>query len=190
MECQSGAGPEKNIRTWGQLGLTGDWKDKPVQPYGRPLKYHQQLHIERLIFKGGDKWNEELKEYAHDETPAGATKLSTQSLLEDLSNDKYGIAYSNRGYAAQDKVKQIAVSDKPNGPFVEMTIETVQNPTYPLFEEEYFYLNRNPGQPIDPKIKEFLRYVLSRQGQTEVMRDGKFLPLTEAVVREHLKKIE
>jgi len=183
-------GPEKNIRTWGQLGLAGEWKDKPIHVYGRPLKYHQQLHIERLIFKGGDKWNEALKEYAHDETPAGVTKLSTQSLLEDLSNDKYGIAYSNRGYAAQDKVKEIAVSEKPNGPFVQMTIETVQNRTYPLFEEEYFYLNRKPGEPMDPKIKEFLRYVLSRQGQAAVMRDGKFLPLTGAVVREQLKKLE
>ena len=182
-------GPEKNIRTWGQLGLTGEWKDKPIHAYGRPLKYHQQLHIERLIFKGGDKWNENLKEYAHDETPAGVTKLSTQSLLEDLSNDKYGIAYSNRGYAAQDKVKEIAVSKKPEGPFVEMTIETVQNRTYPLFEEEYFYLNRQPGKPIDPKIKEFLRYVLSRQGQAAVMRDGKFLPLTGAVVGKQLQKL-
>ncbi len=141
-------GPELNIRTWGQLGLTGEWKDKPIHVYGRPLKYHQQLHIERLIFHGGDKWNETLREYAHDESPAGEQKVSTASLLEDLSKDKYAIAYSNRGYPAQSKVKELAVAEKDGGPYVEMTIGTVQNRSYPLFAEEYFYLNRKPGTAV------------------------------------------
>ena len=183
-------GPELNIRTWGQLGLTGEWKDKPIHVFGRPLKYHQQLHIERLIFHGGDKWNETLREYAHDESPAGEQKVSTASLLEDLSKDKYAIAYSNRGYPAQSKVKELAVSEKDGGPFVEMTIGTVQNRSYPLYAEEYLYLNRKPGTAVDPKVKEFLRYVLSQEGQQEVMRDGKFLPLTAAAAREQLQKLQ
>lgn len=183
-------GPEKNIRTWGQLGLTGEWADKPINVYGRPLKYHQQLHIERLIFKGGDKWNEKLREYAHDESASGEQKVSSQSLLEDLSKDRYGIAYSNLGYPAQTKVKMLAIAEKEGGPYVEMTIETIQNRTYPLFAEEYFYINRKPGTPVDPKVKEFLRYVLSREGQQEVMHDGKFLPLTGEVARALLKKLE
>ena len=182
-------GPEQNIRTWGQLGLTGEWKDKPIHVYGRPLKYHQQLHIERRIFRGGDKWNETLREYAHDETSTGQQKISTASLLEDLSKDKYGIAYSNRGYPEQSKVKQLAVAEKDAGPYVEVTIETVQNRTYPLYSEEYLYINRKPGTPIDPKVREFLRYVLSQEGQQEVMRDGKFLPLTPAAAREQLQKL-
>jgi len=183
-------GPEENIRSWGQLGLTGEWKDKPIHVYGRPLKYHQQLHIERLIFKGGDKWNERLREYAHDETPAGVQKVSTQSLLEDLSRDRYGIAYSNLGYPAQTKVKPLAIAEKEGGPYVEMTIETVQNRTYPLFAEEYLYINRKPGQPIEPKTREFLRYILSRGGQQEVVHDGKFLPLTADAARAQTKKLE
>jgi phosphate transport system substrate-binding protein len=180
----------ENIRTWGQLGLKGAWANKPINVYGRPLKYHQQLHIERLIFKGGDKWNEKLREYAHDETPSGDTKLSSQSLLEDLSKDKYGIAYSNLGYPAAVKVKYLAVAEKEGSPYVEMTIESVQNRTYPLAAEEYLYINRKPGQPIDPKVKEFLRYVLSREGQQEVVHDAKFLPMTAELVREQLKKLE
>ena len=111
------------------------------------------------------------------------------SLLEDLSKDKYGIAYSNRGYPAQSKVKELAVAEKDGGPFVEMTIGTVQNRSYPLYSEEYFYLNRKPGTAVDPKVKEFLRYVLSQEGQQEVMRDGKFLPLTAAAAREQLQKL-
>ena len=183
-------GPELNIRTWGQLGLTGEWKDKPIHVYGRPLKYHQQLHIERLIFHGGDKWNETLREYAHDEVAGGEQKISTASLLEDLSKDKYGIAYSNRGYPAEIKVKQLAVAEKDGGPYVQMSIETVQNRTYPLYAEEYLYFNRKSGTPVDPKVREFLRYVLSQEGQREVMRDGKFLPLTAAAAREQLQKLQ
>ena len=183
-------GPELNIRTWGQLGLTGEWKDKPIHVYGRPLKYHQQLHIERLIFHGGDKWNETLREYAHDEMAGGEQKISTASLLEDLSKDKYGIAYSNRGYPAEINVKQLAVAEKDGGPYVQMSIETVQNRTYPLYAEEYLYFNRKPGTPVDPRVREFLRYVLSQDGQQEVMRDGKFLPLTAAAAREQLQKLQ
>jgi phosphate transport system substrate-binding protein len=183
-------GPEKNIRTWGQLGLTGEWKDKSINVYGRPLKYHQQLHIERQVFGGGDKWNEKIREYAHDESPGGDTKLSTQSLLEDLSNDRYGIGYSNLGYPAAVRVKMLAVAANSGGPYVEMTIENVQNRTYPLAGEEYFYVNRKPGRPLEAKLKEYLRYVLSREGQQEVMRDGKFLPLTAKIAAEQLKKLE
>jgi len=59
-----------------------------------------------------------------------------------------------------------------------------------LIGEEYWYLNREPGRPIDPKLREYLRYTLSREGQEAVVRDGKFLPLTPAVVAEQLRKLE
>jgi phosphate transport system substrate-binding protein len=54
----------------------------------------------------------------------------------------------------------------------------------------FFYVNRDPKKPVDPKVKEFLRYILSREGQEQVMRDGKYLPLTAEAVREQLKKLD
>ena len=57
-------------------------------------------------------------------------------------------------------------------------------------DEVYFYINREPGKPVDPKVKEFLRFLLSRQGQEAVVRDGKLLPLPAATVREQLQKLE
>jgi phosphate transport system substrate-binding protein len=51
-------------------------------------------------------------------------------------------------------------------------------------------MNRNPKKPLDPKLKEYLRFILSREGQEQVVRDGKYLPLTAEVVREELKKLE
>jgi phosphate transport system substrate-binding protein len=73
---------------------------------------------------------------------------------------------------------------------VELTIDNVQNRTYPLADEVYIYLNREPGHPVDPKLKEYLRYILSREGQEAIMRDGKYLPLTADQVREQLRKLD
>jgi len=82
----------------------------------------------------------------------------------------------------------VAATD--GGPFVEHTLETVQNRTYPLFQEAYFYTSVKPGTALEPNVKEFLRYVLSQEGQELVQKDGKYLPLTAEVVRDELKKLK
>jgi hypothetical protein len=53
----------------GAIGLTGAWADKPIHVYGRPLKYNIQLGFERKVFHGGDVWNENTLEYAHEMNP-------------------------------------------------------------------------------------------------------------------------
>ena len=71
-----------------------------------------------------------------------------------------------------------------------LTMETVHDRTYPLYDEIYMYVDQAKDKSIDPKVKEFLRFILSREGQAAVMRDGKYLPLTAEVVREQLRKLE
>lgn len=182
-------GPEGNIRTWGQLGLTGEWKDKPINIYGGNFRRHEQFVIERRVMHGGTKWNEKTREYANYVGSDGKTVPALDQSMIDLSNDRYGISYNSMDYL-NAKTKAVALAMSEAGPYIEPTLESVQNRTYPLFSEEYFLVNRKPGTPIDPKIKEYLRYVLSRQGQQGVIRDGKFLPLTTEVVRQQLKKLE
>jgi phosphate transport system substrate-binding protein len=181
----------ENIRTWGQLGLTGEWKDKPIHVYAVNLRFHAPRLFERLVFKGGDKWNENLREYSNRAKPDGSLGLTSELMMADLSKDPYGIAVSHGGIIhLTPQTKVLPLAAKEGGPYVELTIDNVQNRTYPLFEEEYWYVNRRPGQPLDPKLKEFLKYTLSREGQEAVARDGKFLPLTGEVVREQLRKLE
>ena len=185
-------GPEKNIRTWGQLGLTGDWANKPIHVYGYNLQFHFPQEIESRAFGGvSGKWNENLIEYDNLAQPDGSFKLAGQLMLEDLAKDPYGIVYCAGGNAwLTPQVKPIALSVKTGDPAYELTLENVRERKYPMYADVFFYIDRDPKKPVDPKVKEFLRYILSSEGQTQVMRDGKYLPLTAETVRAQLKLIE
>src|SRR3989440_1296207 len=182
-------GPEKNIRTWGQLGLKGEWADKPIHVYGFNLRYNTATDFADKVLKASDKWNENIHAYAHIVQPDGKRYIQADQITDALARDKYGIAY-NRYRGERPNIRRLAVAATDGGPFVEHTLETVQNRTYPLFQEAYFYTSVKPGTSLEPNVKEFLRYVLSQEGQAEVQRDGKYLPLTAAVVREQLKKLD
>ena len=182
-------GPEGNIRTWGQLGLTGEWADKPITPYGLNERYHQATEISDRILKGSDKWNERLRVYANYVTADG--KLS-RSLNDDLIKDKYGIAYvaapTKKSLPPELKVLELAVDD--SGPYYKYSYETLRTRRYPLYDEVYAYADQKPGQPLDPKVREYLRFIVSREGQAEVMRDGKYLPLTAELSKAELEKLK
>jgi len=185
-------GPEKNIRTWGQLGLTGEWANKPIHVYGYNLQFHFPQEIESRAFGGvSGKWNENLIEYDNLAQPDGSFKLAGQLMLEDLAKDPYGIVYCAGGNAwLTPQVKPIALSVKTGDPAYELTLENVRERKYPMYADVFFYIDRDPKKPVDPKVKEFLRYILSSEGQTQVMRDGKYLPLTAETVRSQLKLLE
>ena len=180
---------KENIRTWGQLGLTGEWADKPISVYGLNLRYNNCDMFEHVVFRGGDKWNERLHEYANYARPDGTLAIAAGEMIKDLERDRYGIGWSGIQNVTLG-TKALAVAATDGGSYVPLTIENVQNRSYPLAFEMFFYINRKPGTPIDPKVKEFLRYVLSREGQEAVQRDGKYLPLTAEVVHEQRKKLE
>lgn len=186
-------GPECNIRTWGQLGLDGDWKDQPIRIFGYTLKYNFPDEIHTRVFKGGFKWNEKLREFANKTNPDGTIYLAGQQMLDELSKDKYAIAYVAGGVSMitpRHQVKPVALAYKDGGPYVDLTIENVQKRTYPMYADVFFFVNRVPGKPLDPKVREFVRYVLSREGQAQVVRDGKYLPLTAEVALEQRKLLD
>ncbi len=182
-------GPEKNIRTWGQLGLTGEWKNKPINPYGLNLRYEQSLRIANPILKGSDKWNESIKLFANFTDANGKLITAAQQVMERLDHDKYGIGYGGV-MNLTPQTRSIPIAEKDSGPFVPLTLESVHDRIYPLIGETYFYLNRKPGARLEPRIREFVRYILSRQGQQAVARDGKYLPLTAAALVEQRKKLD
>jgi len=173
---------DKNIRTWGQLGLTGEWKNESIHVYGLNLRYDTATKFSDKVLKGSDKWNENLVVYANYARPDGSLAIGAELLMEDLSRDPYGIAYSGIQNLTKD-TKALAIAASPESRPVEMTMDSVRNRTWLLHQRETWVLNRKPGTQLSPKVLEFMRYVLSREGQEEVVRDGKFLPLTGDVVR-------
>ena len=182
-------GPEKNIRRWGEVGLKGAWANQTINPYGLNLRYEQSLRIANPILKGSDKWNERIKLFANFTGADGKLVTAAQQVMEHISADRYGIGYGGL-MNLTPQTKAIAISVVDDGPYIPLTLETAQNRTYPLIGETYIYLNRKPGSPIDPKIREFVSYVLSREGQQAVARDGKYLPLTATVLRKQRQKLE
>lgn len=175
-----------NVRRWGQLGLRGEWANKPINVYGYPTTVWGPSDIapgaafffRSHVLDGADKWKAAISEYETGEQIADA-----------LGKDRYGIAYTALGFQTP-LVKPIALAGADGTSPVELTKETVASRQYPLARSVYIFIDRTPGEPVDAKVKEFLRYVLSRQGQQDVAEDGGYLPLTAEMVREQLKKID
>jgi phosphate transport system substrate-binding protein len=179
----------QNIRTWGQLGLTGEWADRPIHVYGVNLRYHQAIRFEDQVMHGSAKWNPELREYANYSKPDGTLAIGASMMVEDLANDPYGICYSEVNFTAPGtKTVSLAPGDTKN--YVPLTRANVQNRSYPLYDSVYLYANGSAEHPMDPKVREFLRFVLSQEGQQAIVKDGKYLPLTKEVVDEQLKKLQ
>ena len=182
-------GPEKNIRAWGQLGLRGKWANQPINVYGYNLRYHIPRTFERLVLQGGDKWNERLREYANYKNEDGSNTLEAQQVVDAIGKDPYGIGYSSVAFLTP-QTKALAIAPRNSRQYFELNLETLRDRTYPLADEVCFYFDRAPGNPIDPKIKEFIRYILSREGQDAVAKQGKYLPLPAETVAEQLKKLD
>ncbi len=179
-------GADQNIRTWGQLGLMGEWVDKPIHVYGYPNSLWGPSDVapgaaqffRNRVMGGADKWNSELIEFARGE-----------EIIEALSKDRYGIAYAGMPYQTA-LVKPIALAAVEGGNFIAPTKANIGNRTYLLTRSIYIFIDRDPNRSVDPKVKEFLRYILSREGQQAVAREGGYLPLTADDVRVQLKKLE
>jgi phosphate transport system substrate-binding protein len=192
-----GRGPEKDIRTWGQLGLGGEWANKPIQTYGHAPSGTTRF-FQWKVMANGDKWNPNYREYVEtgskmiaDEDRA-AQRLGLQYMLkEELSKNRYGIAWTVMPQAkGVESIKVIAVVPRGSDRAVMPSLETFQDRTYPMVRSIYIYLNRKPGTSVEPKLREFLRYILSREGQETVAKNGSYLPLTAAIVAEQRRKLD
>ena len=178
----------ENIRTWGQLGLTGEWANQSIHLYGldATLSNWSDL-IQRVVFNGGDKWNPALKEMVR----GGSKAPSDVQIVTAVADDKYAIGFNlMRVVEKEPRVKALAIAASDSGPYVPPTRETMYRRTYPLSNAVYIYINRPPGKPISPRVKEFLAYILSREGQQSVAEDGMYLPLNPEAAREQREKLQ
>lgn len=193
----AGRGPGENIRTWGQLGLKGVWADQPIQTYGHAPSGTARF-FQLKVLGNGDKWNPNFREYVETgskmiaDEDRGEQRGGLHYMLQnELARNPYGIAWTVMSQAqGVSGIKPVALAAHDGGPYVLPSRESFQDRTYPLVRSVFIYLNRAPGTALDPKLKEFLGYVLSREGQEIVARNGNYLPLPAAIVREQIRKLE
>ena len=179
----------KNIRTWGDMGLKGEWADKHITPYGWAIDDSFGEFLKGALLEGSHRWNCDLVEHVHIYRADGTIYDHGQQILDDLAKDRYGIAVSNIRYAGPD-VKPLAIGVNAAGPFYQATKETLIEHRYPLARTLPAIVDRPPGTELPPKVKEFLRYLLSREGQEVVNEDGRYLPLSPALNAEQWKKLQ
>jgi phosphate transport system substrate-binding protein len=169
-------GAAEDITTWGQLGLTGAWAAKPISLYGRNSASGTYGYFkEHALYKGDYK--DTVKEQ-----PGSA------AVVQGITADKFAIGYSGIGYKTSD-VKSLKLAAKDGGEFVSDDADNVYSGKYPLARFLYVYVNQAPDKPLAPLVKEFLAFVLSKEGQEIVIKDG-YLPLLGKHVAEELPKLK
>ncbi|HJP68381.1 MAG TPA: substrate-binding domain-containing protein [Sphingomicrobium sp.] len=181
-------GAEENIRTWGQLGLTGEWANKPIHPCGQSPRANIQTVFSEKVLRGSDQWVEGYRAFANYATPEGKIYAWSLQVRHAVQADPLSLCIASPLTLDPD-VRELEVQAYEGGPYVKRTLETVRDRSYPLINEVYFFANKAPGQPLDPKVEEFLRFILSQEGQFEVEREGRYTPLTPEVVNAQLAKL-
>ncbi len=167
-------GYKENIDSWGKLGLPGTWAKSPVSIYGRNSASGTYGFFKKVALGKGD-YKDTVKEQ-----PGSA------SVVQGVSVDRFGIGYSGIGYKTAS-VRALPVSISGSD-FVEPTATNALSGEYPLARFLYVYVNKAPNKALDPLTLEFLKMVLSKEGQKVVVKDGYF-PIAAAVVNEDLKKL-
>lgn len=177
------------IRTWGQLGLTGEWADRPIHLYADDTQSPAALFFQRVALGDSRRMNwEHFTEFRDLREPEGRVITAAQQSAAAVRADRYGLAVSNLNFAAAG-LKPLALAARAEAPPVLPAPATVTDRSYPLARPIFACVNQRPGQPLDPKVRDFLRYVLGAAGRQITAHDGGYLPLTPELAQEQLAKL-
>ncbi|MCA8965435.1 MAG: phosphate ABC transporter substrate-binding protein, partial [Planctomycetes bacterium] len=168
-------GADKDAVTWGDVGLTGEWANRPISLYGRNSASGTYGYFkEHALFKGDYK--DSVKE-----------QPGSSAVVQGVAGDIAGIGYSGIGYKTAD-VRAVPLAKDSKSKVIEATPDNAYTGEYTLARFLYLYVNHKPGSQLDPLRREFLRYVLSKEGQTDVVKDGYF-PLPGRLAKQQLAKV-
>jgi phosphate transport system substrate-binding protein len=181
-------GAEDNIRVWGQLGLKGKWAHKRIQVCGQNLRAGAMREFSDQVLAGSMQYVGGLRTFTNYLTTGGQLYTWSEQVRRYILHHPYAICYASPLTLAPG-MTVLALQPRTGGAYVSRTLEAVHDNTYPLTHHVHFVFDRVPGKPVDPRISEFLHFVLSQEGQALVESDGRFLPLTAPMVRAQLKKL-
>jgi phosphate transport system substrate-binding protein len=163
------------IKTWGDAGLTGEWANKPIALFGRNTISGTYEYFRESVLYGGD-YKDEVK-----------LEPSSEAVVTDVARDKFGIGYSGIGFKT-DGVRTVPLATYDGRPCYEASAEATFGGQYPIARYLYIYMNKNPKQPLDALRSEFIRYILSKEGQERTERGG-FYSIMNDIRDAELKKL-
>jgi phosphate transport system substrate-binding protein len=169
-------GTDKAVTTWGQVGLTGEWANRPISLYGRNSASGTYGYFKEVALFNGD-YSDAVKEQ-----PGSST------VVQGVASEIGGIGYSGVGYKTAD-VRTVPIATEAGKPCHDANAENAYSGNYPVARFLYIYVNKNPNQKLDPVRGEFIRFIYSKQGQEAVVKDGYF-PVTKELADEDLKAFE
>jgi phosphate transport system substrate-binding protein len=164
-----------DIRTWGQVGLTSEWANKPISLYGRNSASGTYGYFKEEAMGKGD-YKDQVKE-----------QPGSSAVVQGCAKDKFGIGYSGIGYKTAD-VRAVPLAHADGQDFVDAIPDNAYSGNYPLSRPLYLTVNHKPGTQLDPLRRELIRYIFSKQGQMDVIKDGYF-PVQARLASEELAKV-
>ena len=168
-------GAAKEIKTWGDVGLTGDMANKPIQLFGRnSVSGTYGYFKEEALCKGDFKPNV-------NEQPGSA------SVVQSVSQSLNGIGYSGIGYKTAS-VKTVPLAKKEGAEAFDANEANALSGNFPLSRFLFVYVNKAPNKPLSPLEAEFVKMVLSKSGQEIVVKDG-YIPVPAKVAEKTLKDL-
>lgn len=168
-------GAPQDIRTWGQLGLTGEWAAAPISLYGRNSASGTYAFFKEEAMGKGDYKNS-VKE-----------QPGSSAVVQGCATDKFGIGYSGIGYKTAD-VLAVPLASEAGADFIPATEDYAYSGEYPLSRSLWLSVNYRPGSQLDPLRREFIKYIFSKQGQSDVVKDGYF-PVTAEFAAQQLAAV-
>ena len=176
-------------RTWGELGLSGEWANRPIRVYGYNFDTGMARFFRQVVMQDSYRWNPLMKEFDNGRDAKGEVINAGTYILDAVASDPDGIGFANVQFE-NPRVRAIALAEREGGPFVAPSLESAWRRAYPLTRYSMAFVNRVPGKPLDPKVDEFLRYILSRDGVAAVVGDQAFIPLDAKALREERRKLD
>lgn len=165
----------RDIRTWGDLGLTGEWANRPISLYGRNAASGTYGFVRERALFGGD-YKDEVRE-----------QPGSSAVVQGVATDIAGIGYSGIGYLTAD-VAAVPLARDAESKKIPATAEYAYTGEYPLSRFLYVFVNHRPRSQMDPLRREFIRYMFSKQGQADVVRDG-YYPVTAVIANQDMKQV-
>jgi phosphate transport system substrate-binding protein len=165
-----------DITTWGQVGLSGDWANLPMSLYGRNSASGTYAYFKEHVLLKGD-YKDTVKEQ-----PGSA------AVVNGVAADRAGIGYSGIGYRTSE-VRAVPLAKNGADKLAEPTFANALNGNYPIGRTLYVYVAKKPGEPLPKAVEEFLKFVVSREGQEIVIKDG-YGPLPAKIIEKQLELLK